>query len=436
MSKLKVLLELAMPIVVNMLLLTTIQFTDLYVVSKFGTDAISGVGIVQGVWGILLSLTIVFSSGGQVLLTRYVGQKSYKKASFVVSSLLIVAVASSLIFVAIFAVLPKLILWFMGVDGKIMEYTLEFGYILLLDIPFILINTVIDTALHSYSNSKTPMYLAMVAVVLNVILDFGLGLGYFGMPNMGVFGVALSTVISYGVIAILHLYIYFSKKMPFIPMLKFRKKIFMRSFKVALPEIGSRGISTITNLIFTTAVLSLGSSYYAGFNITIKITAIGYMPIIAFAIAGSILIGQKIGEKKYEEAKSYIDTIAIINLSILVILSIFFITFADNLASIFSKDKETINIIVKSIVCLSIMQIPFAVDVTYTFALNGAGLTKKTFKINILTQWIFRIAPSLFGIYVLDSYNWVLASFLMQFSVTAYFMYKEFKKGDWINIKV
>ena len=436
MSKLKVILKLAMPIVVNLLLLTAIQFTDLYVVSKFGVDAVSGVGIVQNVWGILFALTIVFSSGGQVLLTRYVGQKSYKKASLVISSLLVVALGTSVLFIALFALMPKMILWLMGVDGKVMEYTLEFGYILLLDIPFILINSVIDTALHSYSNSKTPMYLAMVAVVLNVILDFGLGLGYYGMPNMGVFGVALSTVISYGIIALLHLYIYFAKKMPFIPTLRFRKDIFMRAFRVALPEVGSRGINTISNLIFTTAVISLGSSYYAGFNITMKIMGIGYMPAIAFAVAGSILVGQKIGEKRFQEAKSYINTIAIINLAILALLSIFFIVYAENLAQIFSTDRETVKIIVESIVCFAIIQIPFAIDVSYTLALNGTGLTKKTFKINIITLWVFRIAPSLFGIYVLGSYEWVLCAFLMQFSVTAYLMYREFKKDSWMSVKV
>jgi len=436
MSKLKVILKLAMPIVVNLLLLTTIQFTDLYVVSKFGVDAVTGVGIVQSVWGILFSLTIVFSSGGKVLLTRYVGQKSYKKASLVISSLLIVALGTSVLFIALFAVMPKMILWYMGVDGKVMEYTLEFGYILLLDIPFILINTVIDTALHSYSNSKTPMYLAMVAAVLNVILDFGLGLGYFGMPNMGVFGVALSTVISYGVIAALHLYIYFAKKMPFIPTLRFRKNIFMRAFKVALPEVASRGINTISYLIFTTAVISLGSSYYAGFNITMKIMALGYMPIIAFAAADSILIGQKIGEKNYEDAKEFIKIIAVINLAIMVTTAICFIVYADSLATVFSRDKEVIQIIVETIICFAIANIPFAIDATYTFALNGAGLTKKTFKINMITLWIFRIAPALYGIYVLGSYDWVLGTFLVQFIITAYLMYKEFQKDEWMSIKV
>ncbi len=436
MSKFKVILELAWPIVVNLIMYTMVSFTDLYVVSKFGADAISGVGVVQNVWGLLFALTLVFSSGGQVMITRYVGQKSYKKASLVISSLFVAAIVSSLLFIGLFAFIPKIILWFMGVNGKVLEYAIEFGYILLLDIPFILINSVIDTALHSYSNSKTPMFLAIVAAVLNVVLDFGLGLGYFGMPNIGVFGVALATVISYGVVAILHLYLYFGKKMPYIPLLRFRKKIFKRAFKVAYPEIGSRLLANMSHLIFTSAILTLGSLYYAAFNIAIQIMAIGYMPAIAFANAGAILIGQEIGAKRFDMAKSYIDTIAKLNFILMLLLALLFIVFRVKLAILFSSESKSIDLIVESIVAFAIIHLPFAFDVTYTFGLNGAGMTKKTFKINIVTTWLFKIVPSLYGIYILGSYEWVLAAFFMQFTAVAYLMHQEFAKGEWRFLKV
>ena len=301
---------------------------------------------------------------------------------------------------------------------------------------FILINSVVDTALHSYSNSKTPMYLAIVAAVLNVVLDLGLGLGYFGMPNMGVFGVALATVISYGVVAFLHLYLYFRKKMPYIPLLRFRKKILKRAFRVAYPEIGSRLLGNISHLIFTSAILTLGSLYYAAFNITIRIMSIGYMPAIAFAGAGAILIGQEIGAKRFDMAKSYIDTIAKLNFILMLLLAVLFIVFRVELATLFSSEGKSIDIIVESIVAFAIIHLPFAFDVTYTLGLNGAGMTKKTFKINIVTTWLFKIVPSLYGIYILGSYEWVLAAFFMQLTAVAYLMHREFAKGEWRFLKV
>ncbi len=154
MSRIYKVLGLSIPIVINLLLITMISFTDLYVVSKFGDDAVSGVGIVLNIWEILQALTIAFSSGATVLLTRYVGQESYQKGSLVISTLLITALVSSLVIIALFALLPTMIVTLMDAGSEVRRYTVEYGYILLLDIPFIMINVVIDSALHSYGNQQ------------------------------------------------------------------------------------------------------------------------------------------------------------------------------------------------------------------------------------------------------------------------------------------
>ncbi len=436
MSSVKKVLELSIPVVINLLLVTMIGFTDLYVVSKFGDDAVSGVGIVLNIWEILQALTIALSSGASVLLTRYVGKKSYKKGSLVISTLLITGLVSTLFVIAIFAVLPSMVLSFMGAGSEVRSYAVEYGYILLLDIPFIVINVVIDSALHSYSNSKLPMYLSAVAAVINIILDFGLGFGMWGLPKMGVFGVALSTVISFGIIAMIHLYIFFGSKMPYPPAFRFSYSILKRALKVSLPEVGSRLVNRVSNLIFSTAVISLGSSYYAAFTIAMKLMAFGYMPLIAFAESGAILLGQAIGAKRYDEGKRYVDIVAMINLLIMVFIVTLFVIFAGDIAAMFSTNALTQKLTVLSIVVLAVTLFSMAIDMTYTFALNGAGLSKRTFKINIITLWLLRIIPSLVAIYFLRSYELVLMAYLLQISITAYLMYREFRKGEWRFVKV
>ena len=434
MADIKEILKLALPIVVNLLLFTVISFTDLYVVSKYGVNAVSAVGIVQNILGLLFAFTIVYESGGKVLLTRYNGQKSFKKASIVISSLLVSGLIAAAILTILISIILKIVILFL--DKELIEYAADYGYILAFAIPFIIINVIIDTAMHSYSDSKIPMYLALIAAVINIVLDFGLGLGYFAMPKMGVFGVALSTLISYIVIACLHLYIYFSKKMPYIPNLRFNKMVFLKSIKVAISDIGSHISRAVSNLILITAIITLGSIYYASFNITIKVMALGYMPVIAFAIAGSILIGQKIGEKNFKEAEEIIKIIAIINTAYMLILAIFLILYAESLAKIFSSNKEAIEIIKESIIAFAIIEIPFAIDVTYTFALNGAGLTKKTLRINLINIWGFKVIPALIAIYLFKSYESMLIVYFIQFYLIAYLMHKEFYKRELVDFKI
>ncbi len=436
MSHIYKVLGLSVPIVINLLLITMISFTDLYVVSKFGDDAVSGVGIVLNIWEILQALTIAFSSGATVLLTRYVGQESYQKGSLVISTLLITALASSLVMIALFALLPTMIVTLMDAGSEVRRYTVEYGYILLLDIPFIMINVVIDSALHSYGNSRVPMYLAAIAAVVNVILDFGLGLGMWGLPKMGVFGVALSTVIGFGIVAMIHLSIYFGSKTPYSPIFRFRYTLLKRALKVSLPEVGSRLVNRISNLIFVTAVITLGSSYYAAFTISMKLMAFGYMPLIAFAESGAILLGQEIGAKRYDEGKRYVNIVAMINLVMLIFIVSIFLIYAGDMAAQFSANAQTQKLTVLSIIVLAVTLFALAIDMTYTFALNGAGLSKRTFKINITTLWWLRIIPSLIAIYLFGSYESVLLSYAVQTGATAYLMYREFRKGEWRSVKV
>ncbi len=436
MQKIKVIMEYALPITINLLLNTAISFTDVYVVAKFGDDAVSGVAIVQYVWGLLQALLIVFSSGGKVFVTRFVGQKSYKKASLVIASLLLIALITSAALMALFAILPKVVLYFLGIDGSVAHIATIYALILLIEIPFVLIDSVIDMAMVSYGNTKLPMYLAFVAMFLNIVLDFVLAFGYLGMPKLGVYGVALSTVISYIVVGLLHLYFYFGKKLPYIPMLTFRKKLFKRILKVAFPELSSRVIANFANLFFTSSVLLLGSSYYAALHIVLKIMGVGYMPVLAFAAAGSILFGQNIGAKKFDEAKKYVHLITKMNFYFLLFAAFAFIVFAPKMAAAFSINVQTKLILTESIIAFAFIQIPFAIDVSYTFALNGAGLTKRTFTINMITLWIFRIGIGLVGIYLLHSYEVVFLAYLIHFLITAFLMYKEFKKEAWMRVKI
>jgi putative MATE family efflux protein len=436
MSMHKKVAKLAAPSVVNMLLLTVISYTDTFVISRFGADAVSGSSIVMAVWGLLYATTALFSSGEQVLLTRFIGAKSYQKASIVISTLLISATVVSIVLALVFYYLPTMILALLDTSISVIDYAVAYGHILVLDIPFIFIDTVVDTALISYGNTKMPMYLAIVAAVVNVILDFAFGFGYFGFPNMGVVGVALSTVISYMIIALLHLYLFFGNKMPYSASIKFSARVLKRVLEISIPQVSSRFITVLSNILFGSAIITLGSKVYAGYSLAISAMSLAYMPGFAFASAGSILLGQEIGAKQYVNAIKYVEIAFKYAFVVLVGVGALFWVFAKEIAEFFSTDPEVVTIIVLSIRVFSLAQIPFAVDIVYTFAINGAGLTKKSFKINTLTLWIFRIIPAMVGIYIFNSYNMVLGAFFIQFLATAYFMYREFYKYRWVRLKV
>jgi len=429
-------LKLSLPSVANLLLMSVIAYTDTFFISKFGTDAVTGTGVVLGVWSLIATISILLESGARALMTRYIGAKSYNQASLVVSTMLISSLFLSIVAMVLFIFLPTFVLSLMDINQKVLDYAVEYGYILVLDIPILYINIVISMALISYGNTKTPMYLAIVAAVLNIIFDYIFAFGVWGFPKMGIFGIALSTVISMGIVSVLHLYYFFGKKMPYIPSLRFSKDILKRTLKVSIPQFGSRFLINVLNRVFEIALISLGSSIYAGFRLASMAMSIAYMPGFAFADSGSILLGQQLGAKNPDKAKRYVAISLVWGLGVMGVVSLFFWVYATDVAQVFSSDLKVIEVMVKTLHIMSIMMIPFAFDIIYTFALNGAGLTKKTLKINTFAVTMVKIIPTLIGVYILHSYNVVLGAFLSTFIVTGFLMYKEFKKGEWVEHKI
>ena len=436
MSIRKEVLKLSIPIVINLVLESVITITDIFVVSKFGANAVSGVGITQSVWGILFAITLVFSSGGKILLTRFYGAKDYKKASIVVSTLLIFVIFFSFALMLIFALLPQVILSIIKASREISNYANNFTYILIFMIPFMLIVTVLDTMLVSKGDSKTPMYLAMIAAIVNVILDLALGLGYFGFESYGVKGVAFATVVSYIINCAILLYIYFMGQKEFIPSFRFNFAVFKRIFKVAYPEAGARLINNLSNLFYSSMIVVLGSSFYAAYTLGLEIVSFGYMPSIALAVSGSILLGQQIGAKNYLKGKKYLYTVLLYNVILMSVLAFIYFAFAQEITELFTKDAKVVQNLTFTLKVFSIMLIPFGIDVTFTFALNAAGLTRKVFKISVSTLWLIKILPAIFAIYILNSYKIVMLLYISQIIIVAILVFKEFQKEEWKSVKV
>ena len=259
MSIKKEVLIFAYPIIINLLLGSIITVTDIFVVSKFGADAISGVGIAQNVLGLVFAISLIFSSGGKVLLTRFYGAKNYKKASLVISTLLVSALILSLILMIVIFILLKVILAFLNVSIEVAYFANIFNNIMLLNIVFMILVTVLDTMLVSKGDSKTPMYLAALSAIVNVVLDLLLGIGCCKFKGYGVAGVAVSTLISYIINCAILLYIYFKRQKVFIPSFRFNFKIFKRVFKVAFPEASARVINNLSNLLYGSLIVILGS---------------------------------------------------------------------------------------------------------------------------------------------------------------------------------
>ena len=260
--------------------------------------------------------------------------------------------------------------------------------------------------------------------------------GHFGMPRLGVSGAAISTVIVNILEVLVYLYLYFNHKTVFRPTKYFSKTLFKRALKVGLPASYERTLTFGSFMLFTAVIANYGTEVMAGYQIGLRVEGVAFMPAIGFSLAAMVFMGQGIGAKRLDDA--YKDTILILKYasSIMFVLSFFMIFTPEYLAMFFTDDKATIKETILYLQIVGISQIPLAFNFVLSGALRGAGDSRRTLKINLLSLWFVRILPAFFLSWYFEDVMFVYFAMISDTFVKALFLYLAFKEGNWKRIKV
>jgi putative MATE family efflux protein len=363
-------------------------------------------------------------------------QKKMSQASLALSTLLIFAFVLSLF------VLP---LWYFGSSelyilfGMAKEVTeLGQGYvqILTLMIPFIFIKLVFVTALNATGDTKTPLYVKLVSIFLNVLLNYLLIFGNLGFPTLGVQGAAVATVIVNVLELLVYSFLYAKGKTPFKPMRRFSKILLKRALKVGLPASYERSLTMASFMLFTAIIADYGTEVMAGYQIGLRIEGIAFMPGIGFTIAAMALMGQGLGAKKPEQSREDVLLVLKYATALMFSLSFFMIFTPEYIVQFFTNDTQTIEEASLYLKIVGLSQIPLAFNFVLSGALRGAGDSKRTLRINLTSLWFVRIIPAFVLSWYFNDIVWVYIAMISDTFVKAFFLWKAFDGGEWKKIKV
>ncbi len=436
MSASKKLLSTGVPIIGSLILNITVTYTDFLMVAPLGSSTLAAVGMAGQIFGLVYSIAQFIYMGQGALLTRFVGSKSYKRASVLVSSMFWFSMIFSFVVMAIFFIFSPYIFTIFKASSDVSTTGMAYLNILLFSIPFLALNTVFHNTITSVGDTKTPLYLDIGAAVANAIFNYIFIFGHFGFTKMGVEGAALSTVMVKGVELCAFIYLIYSRYQEFRLKFIYSKSLIKRVLKVGVPAMLDRLSWNLTSLIFGGIVLTLGTASYTAFQIGQKIEGLSFMPGLGFAIAASILIGQEIGKKDISMAQKVVKVASKYSSLIMFTITIAIIIFADELLSLFTQDLEVKELAKLYIIVVGLSQIPLAMEFVYSLSLKGAGDTKATFTINMASMWGIRILGTLISVYIFNSLVGVFVAIALDTLVKAALFYLRFQKGVWKSLKV
>ena len=429
-------LKLSIPAAINSLLDMLQVITDLIMVGRISAFAVAAVGLG------LQSLTFVFAIltllhvGTSALLSRFAGSGHKNRASTGLSTLLQFAFYLSLPMMLLWYVLASHVYVWFGTAAEVVALGEDYVQTLTIMLPFVLVKLVFVTALNAAGDTKTPMYVKIGSIILNVFLNWLFIFGNLGFPELGVMGAALSTVIVNILEFFVYVWLYIKGKTLYIPMWHYSKSLMRRALKVGIPASFERTLTFGSFMLFTVIIAHYGTEVLAGYQIGLRIEGLAFMPGIGFTIAAMALMGQGLGAKKPLQAREDVLLVLKYTIGFMFFLSFFMVFMPEKIVWLFTDDTQTIKEASLYLRIVGLSQIPLAFNFVLSGALRGAGDTKRTLKISLVSLWFVRIIPAFLLSWYFENIIVVYFAMISDTLVKAVWLWKTFDKGEWMKVKV
>ncbi|MGV8146700.1 MAG: MATE family efflux transporter [Alkaliphilus sp.] len=385
------LVSLALPAIVEMALHTAVGVADTIMISRLiDKEALAASGFVNQIVFMLVFIFSSFNTGAVAMVARSYGEKNYKKLNEIAGQNLSVNITIGVVIMLFALIFSKEIFSIYDMEQVVIDYTHTYFNIIVYGLLFLFVSFAGAALLRGVGDTKTPLYIALLANVLNIIGNYVLITGFWIFPEMGIAGAALSTTFSRFVSAALFVNILFFRK--YIVHISFKdlhikRDIISPLWKFSYPGAIEQALMQISFVIIGVVISSLDTVSEAAFRILINIESLSFMPAVGISLAAATLVGKALGEKDVDKALKTGYTAALLGVLWGIFMSIILVLFPRQMILPFTSEVSLIAISLVPLVILAINQPLLNYMIVMSGALRGAGDTKSVMVITALRIW-------------------------------------------------
>lgn len=307
----KLLVSLCIPIIIQNLISTSVNIIDTVMISSLGEASVASIGVANQYF-FLFNMTLSGLTGGAGLfISQFFGKNDANNIKKVTGLNVLLGIILGLLFFIPAFIFPKFIIHFFSYDPEVVKLCIQYFSIIAFCYPLIAVSTVFSMGSRSVRNPKLGMICSAVALISNIILNYGLIFGNLGLPALGVRGAAIATVIARFIeFSLLIGYVYIVKKdyvLKFnIANLKSIDKQFINTFfEKSTPILLNDSGWAIGTVLYSVAYAKAGTSAIAASQIATSTGNFFIMTAVCVAIGASIMLGNELGADNKEVAIDY-----------------------------------------------------------------------------------------------------------------------------------
>ena len=443
----KQVLAISLPIMLQNGISNFVSMLDNIMVGRIGTEQMSGVSIVNQLIFIYYLCIFGAISGAGIFTAQFYGQKNMKGVRDTFRFKLIISLALTAIAAAILLLFENGLISLYLHDGSAtgdLAATLRFGkdylWIMVIGLVPFAVEQSYSSTLRETGETVVPMRASIIAVFVNLVLNYILIYGKLGLPALGVQGAAVATVISRFVQASIviswahrHLtkvpymegaYSHFS-----VPVSLVRKIAIMGAPLLLNEGLWAAGIATQMQ-----CYSNRGLSVIAAMNINSTITNVFNIVFIALGDAVAIIVGQQLGSGEHEKARDTAYKIIAFSVSTCVVIGSILFFVGPFFPRIYNTSDEVKSLAGNFIRCAAVcMPLHGYLHSTY-FTLRSGGKTIITFLFDSFFLWVAAVPLA----YVLTHFTamhivWIYLSCLLVEGIKVLIGTILLRKGVWMN---
>ena len=415
------LLKFAAPLFLSSMLQIVYNMVDMIIVGqKLGAVGLSAVSVGGDVSNFLTFLAMGFSNAGQVIISQYIGADKRNQISRFIGTMFSFLIVCAACITVACVILRVPILRLMNTPDEAFSEALSYATVCIIGMVFIYGYNIVSAVLRGMGDSMRPFIFISIAAVVNLVLDILFVLVF----NFGSMGAALATVISQGLSFVLCAsYILKNReryeiKWSLRDFLHWDKRMLSRLIKLGLPMAIKNASIQFSKLFVNSWINSYGVAVSAFAGIANKMNSTTNLISNAFNTAGSSMVGQNVGARKYDRVKKVMLEVFKITTLIAILLSILIIVFPRQIYGCFTSDTAVLAIGMKYIPIAVLIFFGSAARSGMNALINGSGNYIVNFATAICDGIILRIGLALlFGLgFKMQHYGFWLGDALAGFT--------------------
>ncbi len=311
------LFRIAIPITIQNGIMSSLNLVDTIMIGQLGAVEVAAVGLANRFYFILILILFGMSSGAAMFTAQFWGKGDLEHIGKVMAIALIFGLCVAFGFSAAALIVPEQIMGIFTTDPDVTAKGTVYFQVVAFSYMVTAITLVYSFVLRSLEEVKLPMFASTGALLLNTLLNYGLILGNFGFPALGVRGAAIATVIARTLEVTSILIVTYLKRYPvFLPrdLLHIPAGFVKQFFAKTAPVVANEFVFVMGMTVLSIVYGRMGTSEIAAVNIVLPVERVTTSLFFGLGNAAAVMIGNNIGAGREDLAFSYATRITVITI--------------------------------------------------------------------------------------------------------------------------